>query len=286
MVNPNLIARFTRRWLRRRVAQRRFLGIDLDTQPILFGNSFPKSGTHLLTQILAGFARIGPTVESGLPPVITFEGETGRQRSSAAIISDLTRLLPGDIGYGHLHATSEIIEILCRKGFAPYFIYRDPRDVVVSHVYYVTDLNNKHVHHDFYVNNLSTFDEHLEVSILGRPDLDVPFPDIRARFVPYLPWLNHSEVLSLRYEDLLINTKAELERIFDHAVTRGFRYQGEKSVAIQTLRDSIKPSESPTFRTGVSGGWKKQFSPAIKDLFKKVTGDLLIRLGYEQNQNW
>jgi hypothetical protein len=286
MVNPGLIARLARRWLRRRIAQLSFPSIDLDTQPILFGNSFPKSGTHLLTQILAGFARIGPTVESGLSPIITFEGETGRQRQRAAIISDLRRLMPGDISYGHLHANSEIIEILCRKGFASYFIYRDPRDVVVSHVYYVTDLNNKHVHHDYYVNNLSTFDERLEVSILGRPDLDIPFPDIRARFEPYLPWLTHAEVLSLRYEDLLANTSAELERIFDHTVTRGFRYQGVKSAAIQTLQDSITPSESPTFRVGVSGGWKKQFSPATKDLFKKVTGDLLIRLGYEQNQNW
>jgi hypothetical protein len=286
MVDPNLIARLARRWLRRRTVQRSFPGIDLNTQPVLFGNSFPKSGTHLLTQILAGFAHIGPTMQSGLPPVVTFEGETGRQRTEAAIISDLTRLLPGDIGYGHLHASLEITEILCRNGFASYFIYRDPRDVVVSHVYYVTDLNNKHVHHDFYVNDLSTFDERLEVSILGRPDLDAPFPDIRARFEPYLPWLNQAGVLSLRYEDLLANTKMELERIFDHAVTRGFQYRGEKSAAIQTLQESIKPSESPTFRTGVSGGWKKQFSPATKDLFKKVTGDLLIRLGYEQNQNW
>jgi hypothetical protein len=286
MVNPDFIARLARRWLRRRIAQTKFPTIDLETQPILFGNSFPKSGTHLLTQILAGFARIGPTVESGLPPVITFEGETGRQRTAAAIISDLMRLLPGDIAYGHLHASSEIVDILCRKGFASYFIYRDPRDVVVSHVYYVTDLNNKHVHHDFYVNHLSNFDERLEVSILGRPDMDVPFPDIRARFEPYLAWLNQAEILSLRYEDLLANTRHELERIFNHAVMHGFRFHGEKSAAIETLQDSIKPAESPTFRTGVSGGWTEQFSPAMKDLFKKMTGDLLIRLGYEQNQNW
>lgn len=281
-----MIARLGRRWLRRRAAQRKFPSIDLNSQPILFGNSFPKSGTHLLTQILAGFTRLGPAVESGLPPILTFVGETGRQRSTADILSDLARLLPGDIGYGHLHATSEILDILCGKGFASYFIYRDPRDIVVSHVYYVTDLNNKHVHHDFYVNNLSTFDDRLEVSILGRPDLQVPFPDIRARFEPYLAWLNRREVLSLRYEDLLADIRPELERIYDHALTRGFRFQTDKSAAIEVLQASIKPSESPTFRTGITGGWKKQFSPAMKTLFKKVTGDLLIRLGYEQNQNW
>jgi len=286
MVSLDMIARLGRRWLRRKVAQSKFPSIDINAQPILFGNSFPKSGTHLLTQILAGFTRLGPVVESGLPPILTFVGETGRQRSTTDILSDLARPLPGDIGYGHLHAEPEIVDALCRNGVAQYFIYRDPRDVVVSHVYYVTDLNNRHVHHNFYMNRLSTFDERLEVSILGRPDVEIPFPDIRARFEPYLPWLKQEEILSLRYEDLLANTGDELERIFDHATTRGFHYQGEKSAAIQALQDSIKPSESPTFRAGVSGGWKQKFSPAMKDLFKKVTGDLLIRLGYEQNQNW
>lgn len=281
-----MIARLGRRWFRRRAAQGKFPSIDLNSQPILFGNSFPKSGTHLLTQILAGFTQLGSMVESGLPPILTFIGETGRQRSTPDILWDLARLLPGDIGYGHLYANQEIVDALCRNGVALYFIYRDPRDVVVSHVYYVTDLNTRHVHHDFYVNQLSTFDKRLEVSILGRPDLEIPFPDIRARFEPYLPWLHQDDALSIRYEDLLANTRAELEHIFNHATTRGFRYQGKKSTAIEILQASIRPSESPTFRAGVSGGWKQKFSPAMKDLFKKVTGDLLIRLGYEQNQNW
>lgn len=286
MVNPDLLARLARRWLRRRSAQRKFPDIPIEKQPIFFGNSFPKSGTHLLTQILGALAELGPVVESGLPPIVTFVGDTGKPRSQANILSDLARLLPGDISYGHLHAIPEIIRALCRTGMASYFIYRDPRDVVVSHVYYVTDLNNKHVHHDFYANQLSTFDQRLEVSILGRPDLDIPFPNIRARFEPYLPWLRQSEILSLRYENLLADAQKQLERIWDHAVGCGFLHQPDMTVAVQILQKAIKPSESPTFRTGTSGGWKKQFSPAMKELFKQITGDLLMQLGYEQNSNW
>lgn len=286
MVKPDFVARLARRGLRRRAAQQRFPSVPIGKMPILFGNSFPKSGTHLLTQILAGFAGLGPVVESGLPPVLTFAGESGQPRPLKAILADLDRLQPGDIAYGHLHAVPEVVEALCRPGVAPYFIYRDPRDVVVSHVFYVTDLNSRHAHHDYYVNELKTFDERLEVSILGRPKLEFPFPDIRARFEPYLPWLARHEVLSLRYEDLLKNNLTELGRIFDHAVQRGFVYAGERTAAIGLLAEAIKPEESPTFRSGKSGGWVQHFTAAHKKLFKDVSGDLLVRLGYEQNQNW
>ena len=286
MVDIDLFVRFVRRSLRRRASRRRFPAVSMQQMPVLFGNSFPKSGTHLLTQILAGFAELGPVVESGLPPILTFEGETGTQRGLDAILSDLARLLPGDIAYGHLHALPQFVEILCRPGFATYFIYRDPRDVVVSHVFYVTDINNRHVHHDYYVNVLKDFDQRLRTSIQGRPDLGVPFPDIRGRFEPYLPWLGRDEVLSLRYEALLQDADAELSRIFDFARKHSFVARGDRVEAIETLRRAIKPSESPTFRSGGSGGWNQYFTPDLKRLFKDVTGDLLIKLGYEQDQNW
>jgi hypothetical protein len=286
MVSLSLRARMVRRSLRRTAAQKRFPSMEQNSLPILFGNSFPKSGTHLLTQILAGFTQLGPFVESGLPPVLTFEGESGRPRPLKLIAADLARLLPGDIAYGHLHALPDLQTELCREGMAPCFIYRDPRDVVVSHVFYVTDINNKHVHNDYYTKALKDFDERLEVSILGRPEIAVPFPDINERFAPYLGWLERSEVLALRYEDLLERPEAELGRIFDHAVGRGFSYGGERAAAVQALWGAIRPEDSPTFRSGQAGGWKKHFTPKHIKLFKEVGGELLVRLGYEQDLNW
>jgi len=281
-----LLARRARHGLRRHAAQNSFPDVPISRMPVLFGNSFPKSGTHLLTQILAGFTHLGPAVESGLPPVLTFEGESGRPRPLTAIRADLERLMPGDIAYGHLHALREIAQALCRDGVAPYFIYRDPRDVVVSHVFYVTNINSRHAHHDYYVNELKNFDQRLEVSILGRPELDLPFPDIRGRFDPYLPWLERAEVLTLRYEDLLQDVRGQLARILDHAVNRGFMYRGGRAEAIETLSQCIHPEESPTFRSGKAGGWRQHFTPAHKQLFKNTAGELLTRRGYEQNQNW
>jgi hypothetical protein len=271
------------RWRLRRLQRRR--PIDAAEAPALFANSFPKSGTHLLTQVLAGFTRLGPFVETGLPAITMFDGATGEARLAEELVGELNRLRPGDIGYGHLHAEPEILDALCRPGIAPYFILRDPRDVVVSHVYYVTDMAANHALTGYYL-QMEDFGERLKTSILGLPEVEFDFPDVRARFLPYYGWLDRPEVLTLQFEDFLADREAVLRQVLDHAIARGFQYQGEVQMAVRILSDAINPQRSPTFRSGRSGGWQQHFTPAHKDLFKQVAGDLLIRLGYEQDHDW
>jgi hypothetical protein len=261
-------------------------GRALGGSPALFANSFPKSGTHLLTQVLESFPRIGLAVDSGLPAVVMYTGDSGRARPLAEILADLERFSPGDIGYGHLHAIPEVAARLCSPDFAAYFILRDPRDVVVSHVHYVTDMAPGHIHHDYYKNELKTFDERLSVSILGRPEVGIEFPHIRARFEPFLGWLERPEILSLRYEDFLEDRNAALRRVLDHAMGRGFALMIDPAKAIQILAAGIAPQRSPTFRSGKSGGWRAVFTNEHRRQFKDVSGDLLIRLGYEANMDW
>ncbi len=282
-MNAKLTLKRLRQHARRAAARARWGSLN---GPALFGNSFPKSGTHLLTQVLEAFATLGPAVVSGLPPVITFDGPTGQPRPLSAILADLARLQPGDIGYGHLHAEPEIQAALCAPGRAAFFILRDPRDVVVSHVHYVTEMEPNHVHHRYYNEELHTFEDRLRVSILGLPHLAVPFPDIAARFAPYLGWLARPEVLTLRYEDFLAEPEATLGRVFDHAVGRGFTSRLDRPAAIARLHAAMDPHRSPTFRSGKAGGWRAAFTPEITALFKETSGDLLVRLGYEPDSNW
>lgn len=272
------------RWQARRAKVK--LQYGRETAPILFANSFPKSGTHLLTQIMAAFSNLGPFVESGLPAVTMFEGWTGEDVPQEEILRRLNRFRAGDIGYGHLHAQPEIVAALTNPAFAPFFILRDPRDVVVSHVFYVTELEPNHAHHAYYTEQLSTFEERLRVSILGLPELDVDFPDIRARFLPYTSWLDQDAVLTLHFEDLITDLDASLERILAHVIARGFDFKGDRAEAIRTLAAGVNPSHSPTFRSGKVGGWRKHFRPESTTLFKEVTGDLLVRLGYEKDLDW
>jgi hypothetical protein len=284
--NFGLQARLARRRLRRLLQMVRYRRISLRDMPVLFANSFPKSGTHLLTQVLQGFTRLGPAVESGLSAVITYEGDTGRRRPVDEILGDLSRLLPGDIAYGHVHALPEAVAYLCQDHIVPYFILRDPRDVVVSHVHYVTDMEPNHIHHHYYREELHTFDERLRASILGRPGSAIPFPDIRQRFEPYMNWLEQGEVLTLHFEDFILRRDLALACVLDHAIQGGFPLYCDRSTALQRLAESIDPRRSPTFRSGKVGGWETQFSPENKRLFKEVAGDMLVRLGYERDNNW
>jgi hypothetical protein len=264
----------------------RWRRVSFTDVPILFANSFPKSGTHLLTQVLQGFTRLGPAVNSGLPAIVTFNGNTGRERPVSQIQKDLQLLLPGDIAFGHLHALPQVVAFLCQPNIAPYFILRDPRDVVVSHVHYVTEIETSHIHHTYYKQDLKDFDQRLRTSILGLPGEQIPFPDISQRFAPYLGWLEHPEVLTLRFEDFLQDQGRTLGMTLDHAMQRGFPLAVDHQQATRRLAESIDPQRSPTFRSGKTGGWKAEFSPENKRLFKDVAADLLIQLGYEKDAGW
>jgi len=252
--------------------------------PILLGISFPKSGTHLLDQILLGFSKVAPFSTRIHSFYAEYEGESGVKRAPEQAIRWLDSLRPGDIASAHLFARAEAVTRVCSPKFVPYFIFRDPRDVVVSHVFYVTDMEVRHVHHTYY-QSLPDFDARLKVSILGRPDSEAEFPNITGRFAPYMDWLNHPEVLTIHFEDLIHDRAATLTRIMDHLLSR-VSIPATRQLILDSLESSINPKKSPTFRSGKTGEWKKHFTEEHKKIFKDVAGDLLVKLGYEKDGNW
>ncbi|MDO8755550.1 MAG: sulfotransferase domain-containing protein, partial [Anaerolineales bacterium] len=192
----------------------------------------------------------------------------------------------------HLFARPDAIKRVCAPAFVPYFIFRDPRDVVVSHVFYITDMEARHVHHDYY-QSLPDFNARLSASILGRPNTEacpepsrrVEFPDINARFAPYLDWLDHPEVMAIHFEDLILDRASALTIIIGHFLARvPLRASGQ--LILNSLEASINPTKSPTFRSGKTGEWRKYFTAEHKQIFKDVAGDLLVKLGYEKDNDW
>jgi sulfotransferase 6B1 len=252
--------------------------------PVLLGISFPKSGTHLLDQILLGFSRVAPFSRRLHSFYAEYEGESGRKLTPEQALHWVGSLRAGDIASAHLFARPEVISHVCTPDFVPYFIFRDPRDVVVSHVFYVTDMEPNHVHHAYY-QSLPDFDARLKVSILGRPDMDIEFPNIAGRFTPYLDWLEQPSVMNIHFEDLIHDRAGTLNRIIDHFLAR-VPLRTDRGLLLEALESSINPSKSPTFRSGKTGEWKKHFTDEHKKVFKEAAGDLLIRLGYERNNDW
>lgn len=252
--------------------------------PALLGISFPKSGTHLLDQILLGFASVAPYARRVHSFYAEYEGESGKKREPEKTLAWLDSLRARDIASAHLFARPEAVARVCSAKFAPYFIFRDPRDVVVSHVFYVTDMEARHVHHNYY-QSLPDFNARLKVSILGRPDAGIEFPNIADRFEPYLGWLDRKEVLTIHFEDLIHARAATLTSIMDHLLSR-VPLQAPRQLILDSLEASINPTKSPTFRSGKTGEWKKHFTEEHKALFKEVAGDLLVKLGYEKDNDW
>lgn len=252
--------------------------------PVLLGISFPKSGTHLLDQILLGFANVAPYAKRVHSFYAEYEGESGVKREPQKALAWLDSLRSCDVASAHLFARPEAVARVTSPKFAPYFIFRDPRDVVVSHVFYVTDMEARHVHHEYY-QSLPDFDSRLNVSILGRPISGIEFPNIAERFAPYLGWLNQKEVLTIHFEDLIHHREQTLTSIMGHLLSR-VPLPTPRQLILDSLETSINPKKSPTFRSGKTGEWKKYFTEEHKKIFKEVAGDLLIKLGYEKDSEW
>jgi hypothetical protein len=269
-------------------SEKLFQRLRFSSQPadlsILLGISFPKSGTHLLDQILLGFSKVAPYAKRLHSFYAEYEGESGAKRAPEQALAWLDTLRPCDVASAHLFARPEAVARVCSPKFIPYFIFRDPRDVVVSHVFYVTEMERRHVHHAYY-QSLPDFNARLNASILGRPDADVEFPNIAERFAPYLDWLDHTEVLAIHFEDLINDRAAILTRIMDHLLAR-LPLQASRDLILESLESAINPAKSPTFRSGKTGEWKKHFTEEHKSIFKEAAGDLLIRLGYERADDW
>jgi sulfotransferase family protein len=251
--------------------------------PPLIANSFPKSGTHLLTQILEAFpgARSYGTVWASVP------GLPHRERPKSAMLRRIHRAAPGEVVQAHLHYESEYPSAMASRNAAHFFIYRDLRDVVVSEAHYLTDMNRWHSLHKHF-RKLASLEERVAFAITGSSDPDFPYdyPDVGTRFRRSRPWLDRDDVFAVRFEDLVSEQRDEKIHEMVRFCTERFGLSWDISEVARNAIANIAPSRSRTFRKGKAGEWKKTFSPRHVELLKKSAGDLLIDLGYERDMDW
>ena len=182
--------------------------------PILFGTSFPKSGTNLLAQILTGFSTVAPfaphvSVNMGL-------GEIDPKQRGDLLEKQFASLRPLDIIMAHLPARQEMMDRIVSPLFLPYFIFRDPCDIVVSLVFYVTEIEKNDRLHAYYSETLKSMDERLMTTIAGVRVPGVVISSIGKQIEAYMGWLDHPDVHSIRYEDLVRDQRPTLGAMADH----------------------------------------------------------------------
>ncbi|MFL7869831.1 MAG: sulfotransferase domain-containing protein [Anaerolineales bacterium] len=262
----------------------RWKRLSFTEAPPIFGNSKPKSGSHLLWQILNGFTRIMPYAYVAAEPIRTIRQDGGR-RTVDRVAADLRRVPRGVIGWGYVEATPENVAVLCQPGRVNYFIYRDPRDMLVSQVFFATDMHEEHGMHAFY-KSLPDFGERLKVAITGLDRDGLKMVSVKQRYEGVFQWLEQPGVMCIRFEDLIDERDITLNAMLDEVEKTGYQIPTSREKSLAILIEAIQPKKSHTFRSGKTGGWREYFTDEHKSLFKEVAGDLLVRLGYEESEDW
>ena len=250
--------------------------------PRVFANSFPKAGTHLLASLLGRLPRM---MASGLHrdrADIEHEGW-------ARLASDLRTVRNGQYATGHFPYDSRLVTMLSELEFASLVCLRDPRDIAVSAIGYVMTMPDHDLHRRF-TEGYGTFDDRLLATIVGfdEDELGRGQEDIGTRIGRYLAWAEEPAVLVIRFEDLVGpsgggSTRAQRDvvaRVADH-VSRPLRGSELDRVCAQ-----VWSRTSSTFAAGRTGGWRERFTAEHIAAFKRVSGQQLIDLGYEQDLDW
>jgi hypothetical protein len=273
------------RWHGRRWATELHWGREyLQKSPAVLGNAMPKSGSHLVSQIIQGLPKIGPFINPGFMPIT--RAEDNSKLSDNIILKNIQQMRPGDIAYGYVNAREPFTTTLGKTGRATVFVFRDPRDVIISHVFYATQMHEEHGMHRYYTQVLKTMQERINAAIQGVEEPGAELSSILEKYENYLGWFDQTGVLCLRFEDLILDRQAALKRFLEYLSERGFIPQMPHDQAMAILEQAIVPQKSGTFRKGRPGSWQEHFTETNKTMFKEVAGDLLIRLGYEENKNW
>jgi len=253
------------------------------TPPVL-ANSFPKSGTHLLFQVVDGLPN---TTNYGAFLASMTSSFQFRERSPENVGRFIRSFAPGEVIRAHLFFDKQNAADLAATNVVHYYIYRDPRDVVVSEAHYLRDMNRWHRLAPYF-RKLPSIDEAIMLSITGfvPPIQGLEYPDIAARFERYAPWLERDDCLAIRFEDLASEKRSAVIRQMAEFYSRRCGSRFDVEVCVASMTASIAPDKSHTFRSGKKAGWQREFTPEHRERFAAIAGDLLVELGYEPDDAW
>jgi len=240
-------------------------------------SSLPKSGTHLLKQILLGipnvFHKPGNIIYEGLPK----DHETHKNQ--------LIALEENEFLIGHIYHSEIWEKLLCDLNIKHIFIIRDPRDVIVSLSYFISDHLPNHQLYELF--QTMTKKEQYLTLINGIYNEQIQYGNIVEWYALFSGWLNDSQTLSVKYEDLMISDNSRrhtIQKIANYLCT-GLKPSFPFSSIVQRMEKNIQPDQSPTFRKGKIRGWESEFDDEVKKAFNNIASDLLINLGYEKNKD-
>jgi hypothetical protein len=105
-----------------------------------------------------------------------------RERSVESTRRYIRRFVPGEIVRGHLFFHELYSKELRSRNAVHFFIYRDPRSVVLSEAHYLREMNRWHRLHPYF--RRLSIDDAITLSITGfdPPIPGIEYPNIADRF--------------------------------------------------------------------------------------------------------
>lgn len=253
-------------------------------RPKIIVNGFPKSGTHLAIRIAAHLAqRQEPKHWIG-----TFAGHSwAREWIPWPAVKPIMDGQPeGTWMIGHMGYDQSIVDALNENKQSMLFVYRDLRDVAVSQTYHIENADGINSHHpgkDLYM-MLEDHQTRIRAVLMGLG----PWPGLFERWDSYKAWMNETDVLPVRFEDMINDPHQVATNVLNYITIRTsgatlpIIYQDNFANAVEISIKTMLDKDAPGIRSGRVGDWRFEFSDETKDLFNKLAGDRLEEMGYEQ----
>ncbi len=241
--------------------------------------SIPKSGTHLLNQLLEG---AGYQLYRNQP----FNPDSLVNYDPRAIRPHLAQLYPDEYFIEHLVWQDEMERILVEAGIKVLFIYRDPRATVLSWCHHMVTDGRIHPLHEYY-RQLPSLRDRIIATLARLPDrhsgVEIGISPWAELYDQFLPWKHSKTVFSLSFEDLIGSRGggsdetqlSTIERILKH-----LGHQNSSEIALRLARKLFNPSVS-TFRKGMCDAWRSELDAGTQALLDETLRRQLVEWGYK-----
>lgn len=231
-------------------------------------SSIPKSGTNLIIQLFGGRAKHINTSISVQLEGMPIRKDLGSEKAHISVGETCQQISAfKGAAFGHIPYRLEFLEAMQAKPTFFILNVRDPRDVIVSHYYWIKKRPGALMNWTYLDDTkLSDKSDPLMSLIVAAP----------LMWQRYLPWLDHAYVM--RFENLRADPRAACRRMLDKI---GVQAQTQLNLSEHAMAARIKPTVSPTFRKGATGEWKSHFTDEHRDVFNRSMAETMERLGYE-----
>jgi len=237
--------------------------------------SVPKTGTHLSQKALKLILK-----ETGVNKKI-YQMHLNPENLSKK--SQFFHLLSGHGLYNY-----ESAKIIRENNYKGFFCIRDPRDAIVSMAFWFKKRPYWKKYHDL------SLEDRIKV-ILSHPNLFHKWSNTKNNillsysklFSNMLNWGKEKNFLIIKFEDLIGpkgNGSLQKQLTTVQAMAQHINIKLSNNQILNISNNLF--GNTATFRAGQIGKWKKHFTKEHKLLAKKHFGQILIKMGYENDTNW